>query len=183
MNHKGTQIIHTERLVLRQFVYEDSVKVFDNWASDDEVTKYMNWATRKSIEEAEVAVQGWVSCYTKNNFYNWAIVTKKDNNPIGFIAVIFCDEKTGTVELGYCIGKKWWHRGIMAEALKAVIDFMFEEVGVQRIQAKHDAGNPASGRVMQKCGMQYEGTMRKAEITNNGICDVSCYAVLADDIR
>ena len=181
MEHKGTVILETERLVLRRFAGEDAGMVFSNWAGDDEVTRYMTWPTRKNIEEAEKSVCGWAERYTSDNFYHWAITLKEDGNLIGFISVISCDETVGKVEMGYCIGKNWWHKGYMTEALCKVVDFLFNEVGVQRIQACHDTNNPNSGKVMAKCGMKYEGTMRKAEKTNNGICDLSYYAILAED--
>ena len=62
-------------------------------------------------------------------------------------------------------------------------DYLFNEVGVNRIQARHDTDNPNSGIVMQKCGMKYEGTMRKSDRTNNGICDIAYYAILAEEYK
>ena len=183
MNHKGTRIIETERLILRPFVDEDAQFMFDNWSSDDEVTKYMNWPTHKDIYEAETVMQGWTKRYSDKNFYHWAIVDKNENQPAGSVSVISCDETVGKVEMGYCIGKKWWYKGIMAEALDAAINYLFNEVGVNRIQARHDTNNPNSGRVMQKCGMRYEGTMRKSDRTNNGICDIAYYAILAEEYK
>lgn len=71
----------------------------------------------------------------------------------------------------------------MSEALRAVIDFLFDEVGMQRVEARHDPHNPHSGDVMRKCGMQYEGTQRRADRNNQGLCDASWYAILAEDVR
>jgi ribosomal-protein-alanine N-acetyltransferase len=62
--------------------------------------------------------------------------------------------------IGYCIGRKWWHSGITSEALESVIQFLIEEVGLNRIESRHDPRNPNSGAVMKKCGMKYEGTLR-----------------------
>lgn len=84
-------------------------------------------------------------------------------------------------EIGYCLGRAYWGRGIMPEALCAVLDFMFDEAGFNRIAACHDVGNPKSGRVMEKSGMKYEGTLRQAGKNNQGICDIACYAVLRSD--
>ena len=181
MVHKGTVILETERLILRRFVREDTRMVFDNWAGDDEVTRYMTWPMRKDIEETEKSVCGWAERYDADNFYHWAITLKEDGNLIGFVSVISCDDTVEKVEMGYCIGKKWWHKGYMTEALSKSVDFLFRKVGVKRIQACHDTNNPNSGRVMAKCGMKYEGTMRRSEKTNNGICDISYYAILAED--
>jgi ribosomal-protein-alanine N-acetyltransferase len=85
------------------------------------------------------------------------------------------------MEIGYCIGRSWWNCGITSEALAAVIDFLMDEVGAQRVEACHDPRNPNSGAVMRKCGMQYEGTQRQAGINNSGKCDLCWYAILARD--
>lgn len=69
----------------------------------------------------------------------------------------------------------------MAEAVKAVIAFLFEEVGVNRIAARHDVNNPNSGKVMQKAGMKYEGTLRQADRNNQGIIDYAIYSVLKSE--
>ena len=91
------------------------------------------------------------------------------------------DEQTDSAEIGYCIGRKWWHQGIMSEALKAVMDFFFDTVGANRIESRHDPNNPHSGLVMKKCGMKYEGTSRASGRNNQGICDMAQYAILRDD--
>ncbi|MCR2022236.1 GNAT family N-acetyltransferase, partial [Blautia pseudococcoides] len=83
--------------------------------------------------------------------------------------------------IGYCIGKNWWHKGVTSEALKEVIRYFMEEVQVNRVESRHDPRNVNSGKVMQKCGMKYEGTRRQADLNNQGICDASGYAILAED--
>lgn len=87
------------------------------------------------------------------------------------------------VHIGYCIGRKWWNRGITSEALDAIIKYFINEVKVNRIESRHDPLNPGSGKVMIKCGMKYEGTMRKADINNQGICDCAYYALLSEDYK
>ena len=69
----------------------------------------------------------------------------------------------------------------MSEALGAVIDFLFDEVGVNRVESRHDPRNPNSGAVMKKCGMKFEGTLRQSDRNNQGICDACYYAILADE--
>ena len=90
-------------------------------------------------------------------------------------------EKAVSAEVGYCVGREFWHKGIASEALKAVMDFLFDEVGVNRIEAYHDPRNPYSGDVMKKCGMKYEGTLRASEWNNLGICDAYWYSMLKSE--
>ena len=87
------------------------------------------------------------------------------------------------VHIGYCIGRKWWHQDITSEALAALIRFFFTEVGVNRIESRYDPRNVNSGRVMVSCGMKFEGTMIEADWNNQGVCDASCYAILASEWR
>lgn len=181
MKHLGTKKLETARLVLRRFVPEDAQAMFCNWASDPEVTKYLTWPPHGSAEVSAWVVNDWISHYCADAFYQWAIVPKELGEPIGSISVVFHDDRTEKVEIGYCIGKQWWHRGYMTEALNAVICFFFDEVGANRVQACHDPNNPHSGDVMRKCGMTYEGTQRKSGRNNCGICDESWYAILAED--
>ena len=95
------------------------------------------------------------------------------------ISVVDMNESADSVHIGYCLGKRWWGRGIMTEALGAVIDFAFNTLGAQRVDARHDPRNPASGAVMRKCGMVYEGTHRRSDRNNSGICDAAWYAILS----
>ena len=181
MNHCGTHTIETKRLLLRKFMVEDAEAMFQNWASDKEVTKFLTWPAYTSLDTAIHILNEWTASYEKPDFYQWAIVPKNLNEPIGSISVVSINEKTQMAEIGYCIGRPWWNRGITSEALSAVINFMFDQVGANRVQAKHDVNNPHSGLVMKKCGMKYEGTLRSADVNNQGVCDVSIYALLKSD--
>ena len=181
MDHKGTQRIETERLILRRFVMDDASAMFKNWASDSEVTKYLTWPTHKSVEGSKWITDLWIKDYEKPDYYQWAIELKELGEVIGSISIVHTDENVNAVEVGYCIGRNWWHKGITSEAFKAVIKFMFDEVGADRVSARHDPNNPNSGRVMKKCGLTYEGTLRKADRNNQGIVDVSVYGILRDE--
>ena len=181
MRHLGTQRIETPRLILRRFTIEDAQPMFDNWASDPEVTKYLTWPAHGSVEVSRWVVNDWISHYEEDTFYQWAIVPKELDQPIGSISVVSRNDEAELVHIGYCIGKNWWHRGIMTETLQAVIDFFFDEVGVNRVETRHDPDNPNSGAVMRKCGMKYEGTLRQSDRNNQGICDAAWYGILRED--
>ena len=183
MRHLGTQRIETPRLILRRFSIEDAQPMFDNWASDPEVTKYLTWPAHGSVEVSKWVVNDWISHYEEDTFYQWAIVPKELDQPIGSISVVSRNDEAELVHIGYCIGKNWWHRGIMTETLQAVIDFFFDEVRVNRVETRHDPNNPNSGAVMRKCGMKYEGTLRQSDRNNQGICDAAWYGILREDRR
>lgn len=181
MKHLGTKPMETPRLVLRPFVREDAQAMFDNWASDPAVTKFLSWPTYRNVEDAHSILNIWLESYGKPDFYQWAIVLKELEQPIGSISVVSFDDRVDTAEIGYCIGRSWWGQGIMPEALSAVIAYLFDEVDMQRIEAGHDPNNPASGAVLRKCGLQYEGILRKRIRSNQGITDVAWYSILKEE--
>ncbi len=181
LTHKGTHMLETSRLILRKAQREDAEAMFRNWASDPEVTKFLTWPTYDTVETAYPILDFWAKSYESPDFYQWMIVFKEIGEPIGSISVVRLEEPTETAEIGYCIGKNWWHQGIMTEALGAVMDYLFREVGMQRIEAKHDTRNPHSGGVMKKCGMRYVKTALASDQNNQGICDTACYAILRSD--
>ena len=182
MTHKGTITLETERLILRRFTVEDAEAMFRNWCADPDVTKYLMWPTHNSIDESRKVLEDiWLSYYDEPNFYQWAIEVKDIHEPIGSIGVVKSDDKTQMVHIGYCIGKAWWHKGYTSEALIRLVRFFFEDVGVNRIESRHDPRNPNSGKVMQKAGLLYEGTSLQSDWNNQGICDAANYAILARD--
>lgn len=182
LNHKGTQIIETDRLILRPFTLDDAEAMFRNWAGDDEVTKYLTWPTHTGVEVSRMVLSDWTSHYAEPDFYNWAIVLKENGSePIGSIAAVHIKEKTRCATMGYCMGRTHWGKGIMPEALSALIDFFFGEVGINRVEAEHEVNNPKSGRVMEKAGMRYEGTKRQGGSSNQGIVDICMWAILRQD--
>ncbi len=97
--------------------------------------------------------------------------------------MVSVEEQTESGVTGYCLSRKYWGKGIMTEAYGAVLRFLFEEVGFRRIASSHAAENPASGKVMEKCGLAYEGTFRKeARLLSTGEwTDVVHRAILRED--
>lgn len=156
MQHYGTKNIETKRLNLRKFSLDDALAVYKNWASDKEVAKYLTWKTHPNLKTTQNVVSEWVKNYSSHKYYKWAITLKENGNePIGDISVVSLNEKNSTATIGYCIGKFWWHQGIMSEALNSVIYFLFNVVHINKIKASHDLKNINSGKVVQKCGMRF----------------------------
>ncbi len=181
MDHKGTVTLETDRLVLRRFTLDDAGTMYKNWASEDAVTKYLTWPTHESVDVTRAVLADWVSRYDNADFYNWAIELKELCQVIGSISVVTRKQTVDSCELGWCMGSRWWGQGIMPEAGRAVLRYLFTEVGFERVAAAHAVGNPKSGRVMQKLGMRYEGTLRRAGRCNQGVIDEVWYAILKDE--
>lgn len=182
MNHIGTVKLETERLVLRRFNEKDVTSAYKNWTSDEKVTEYLRWPTHSSIEITNEIINEWIKSYNNKDFYQWAIILKEyGDDPIGTISVVEKNDFLNLVQIGYCIGSKWWNKGITTEAFMRVIKFLFEEVKVNRLESQHDPNNPNSGKVMMKCGLKYEGTLRQADFNNKGIVDTAMYSILAKE--
>ena len=181
MEHKGTKIIETEHLILRPFRAEDAEPMFRNWASDPEVSKFLTWPTHESVEVSKWVVGSWCEKNNDPKNYQWAIEFKSICEPIGSISAVKVNDETQSATIGYCIGRSYWGQGITAEALRAIIKFFFEEVGINCVNACHDSRNPNSGKVMKKCGMTYEGTWRAGGVNNQGICDKVWYSILREE--
>lgn len=182
LTHIGTNKIETEHLILRPFRLEDAPKMFENWASDDEVTRFLTWHSHRSLSETESVINQWTAAYNNTDTYNWVIVSKRTNEPIGSIGVVSYNASAEFADIGYCLGKYWWGMGFMTEALNAVVGYLFNRVGFNSVRACHAVKNPASGRVMEKCGFSQEGTMRQYFKTKNGeLLDISFRSILKSE--
>ncbi len=181
MEHKGTVRLETERLILRRLVPEDAEAVYRNWASDGEVTRYLTWQPHESAEASAGFIRRMTEECRALSAYNWGIELKALGQVVGSISVVHTEEDIGALELGWALGRAWWGLGIMPEAAGRVLRFLFEEVGANRIVARHDINNRKSGRVMEKIGMRHEGTLRASARNNQGIADMEVYAILRED--
>lgn len=181
MNKIGTKTIETDRLILRRFQIEDAKDMYENWASDPEVTRFLTWPVHSNVEITKMLLTDWVSRYEDGGYFNWAMELKEIGSVIGNISVVKLNENTEAADMGYCMSKAYWGQGLMPEALKAVMDYLFDEAGLNRIAACHDVNNPKSGRVMDKAGMKQEGILRAVGKNNQGICDEVWHAMLRSD--
>ncbi len=181
MNHCGTVPLETDRLILRRFQESDAPAFFRNVNSDPRVNTYLTWKLHERLADTEALLAEFISRYESDKRYCWAIVLRETGELIGTIAAPTVKELTETVEVTYAIGSAWWSKGYAPEALKAVMDFLFNRVGVNRIEAGYDINNPNSGRVMEKAGMRKEGILRQAGRNNQGLFDLVFYAKLKQD--
>lgn len=156
--------------------------MYRNWASDSNVTKYLTWSAHTSPESTAKLIELWIKEYENPEKYEWAICLEEVGEVIGSISLLEINDRAGRAEAGYCIGRAYWGKGIMTEAFNAVLKFYFEQVGFERVQALHHVDNKASGRVMQKAGLHYEGRLRRYNVTGGGEpADCDLYAMIRED--
>ena len=169
--------INTQRLILREIEEKDLYDVYE-YASDESVARYMPWEAHKSIEDSRNFIDNEIEKYKKNNSLNYAIVLKETNKMIGTAGCFEYKEGDKFAQVGYVINKKYWGNGLVPEAMRAIIEYLFREKDVHRIYAKHYVGNEKSGRVMQKLGMKYEGTMEDSVFAKGEYITTKHYAII-----
>lgn len=143
-------VIETERLILRPLTSEDAEAVFQ-WTGDERVTEYMNYSTYSSAEQ----VREWLENGSEGI---WGFVRKSDGLLIGSGDIRLSkspeEAENGFWEFGYCFRFDCWNKGYCTEATKAMIKYA-HEMGAEKFMAQHAVDNPASGRVMEKCGLKF----------------------------
>ncbi len=177
---KTAPILHTERLTLRSFKLEDAQDV-QRLAGDRDIAATL---TRMPHPYQDGMAEKWIrSCYEKfekDEALNFAITLRADKNLIGGIGLRL-DRENENAELGYWIGKPYWNRGYCTEAAKVVVVHSFEVLKLNRIHAKYFKRNTASGRVLEKIGMQYEGCFRQHIKKWDTFEDLMGYGMLKTD--
>jgi len=181
MRLNGTQTIETVRLILRKYTLDDAEAMYNNWGRYEECFEYLPWESCASINEAEERIKKWIELYKDNTFYQWCIELKESKESIGLINLHNIDEDNLSSETTYILSPKYWNKGIMTEALRAVLEYGFEVMGLNRISADYFSGNEGSQKVMIKNIMKYEGTFSERYCKSGVFYDSIQYAVLKKD--
>lgn len=173
----ASKIIETERLTLRPFRLEDAedvTKLCDNYNIYKTTLHIPYPYTLESAKE-------WILSHEQNRkedtLYQFAITDKNSGELYGSISLSNRKiHKNG--EIAYWLGEEFWGRGFVTEASKAIIQFAFKEKNFHRVFAYYLKINPASGRVMEKCGMTYEGTQKDHIYKDGTFLDLYCYGIV-----
>lgn len=169
MIHKGTETLTTNRLVLRKLELDDALSLYEIGSLG------------KSLDDAENIVRLMMEYNNDPLNYNWVIVYK--DKAIGRIKVNEFSERDRYMQIAYDIGYSYRNKGLMTEAVKKVITFLLNDVGVHRVYGQCRKNNLASIKVLQKSGMTYEGCLRKHFLENNDIyVDVEIYGIIQEDL-
>ncbi len=173
---KPPEIITTERLVLRKPRLEDAPLIFNEYAQDKEVTRFLLWRPHRSIEDTKLFLRRCIRNWDGSHEFTWIITLKDSSELMGSIAL--WREPTGAM-LGYTLSKRFWNSGYMSESVTAVSEWAIAQKDVFRVWAVCDTENVASARVLEKSGMQREGVLRRWIVLpniSNQPRDCYCYA-------
>jgi ribosomal-protein-alanine N-acetyltransferase len=163
-NMRPPERIETERLILRIAALTDAVVLYDTYTHDPKVTRYVMWRPHTSVEQTSEFLKGCLAAWEGETRFPFVITLKGTDIPIGMVDFHI---NGSTVGIGYVIGRVYWGRGIVPEAVRVIVEWAVEQPSIYRICADCDVENTASARVMEKVGMQREGVMRRYHIHPN----------------
>lgn len=173
--------LSTERLLLRQFQMSDKGVIRKLCDVKDIAATTLSIPHPFRLEDAEKWLKNKEVDYNKGKEVAWAICLKKSGNLIGAIGMRL-ESKHESAELGFWVGKPYWGHGYVTEAGKKVLQYSFNNLGLHRIEAHHMVGNDASGRVLEKLGLKYEGLHRGKIKKWDEFKDIKSFAVLRSDL-
>lgn len=172
--------LETDRVRLRKLKLTDAPSMF-SYFSKDEVTKYYDLDTFISVKQAEELIERLLYRYEMRKQIRWAIVLKETDQLIGTCGFHAIEEEHWKAEIGYELHPDFWGKGIMTEVIQAAIQYGFNEIGLNRIEAFYDPENISSARVLEKNGFIYEGLLRKRFFEKGKFVDGAISAIINED--
>ena len=173
---KPPETLDTERLHFRRLVASDARVIFERWAQDTDVTRYLVWRPHAAISESVAHAERCEKAWTEGAEFTWILEDRRSGAVVGSIAA---HPEEHRVALGYLTAPTEWGKGYMTEAAAALATWFLEQPEVHRVWAVCDVDNRASARVLEKAGFIFEGTLRRWIMHPNVSDeprDVLCYA-------
>jgi [ribosomal protein S5]-alanine N-acetyltransferase len=169
-----------ERVVVRA-VTEADLADLREVNSDDEVTRFLPYSSWRTAEDAPAWLARMRALRANGSGEQLAIERASDRKVIGTVLVFKHDEASARVEIGYVLGRSYWHRGYATEALRVVCEHCFSAMGLRRIEAEVHPDNSASNKLLLALGFTHEGLLRKRWVTRGAAYDTNFYGCLAED--
>ncbi len=173
-------VLETQRLTLRRLTLRDARDMY-RYAKDPEVARHVLWQAHRDVSETRAYLRYILYQYHAGEPSSWGIVDRESGHVIGTIGFMAYSAEHRFVEIGYSLSRAHWGQGLMTEALQAVLAECLGVLGLNRVEAVHFPDNPSSGRVMEKCGMKYEGRMRGRILCRGAFRDADLWAITKDD--
>ena len=175
----GKIAFETERLYLRKIEASDADDMY-GYCSKEITSRYLLWEPHRSPSATRAIIDNIRRGYRNGSYFELAVVLKENGAMIGTCGLTTVDVLNCCAEIGYVLSPDYWGRGFAQEAAEMMINFAFCELGANRVEAKYIRGNESSRRVMEKCGMTYEGTLRGKMLIKGQYRDIGICAILAE---
>lgn len=174
---KHIPTLRTSRLTLRRLNPSDYRDMYE-YSCLPQVTEYLLWYPHENPNQTYRYLENLQISYKRGDFYDWAVVWNETGKMIGTCGFTSFDHEHARAEVGYVLNPSFWGMGIAAEAVMAAMEFAFTELDINRVEAHFIEGNDRSRRVMEKCGMAFEGMLQqymliKGYYRNVGICAIT----------
>ncbi len=173
-------VLETARLLLRPLAKEDAVDMFD-YARRQDTSRFLLWSPHPSLAYTRSYLAMIGRFYRKGQFFDWAVVERSSGRMIGTCGFTRLAEQHKTGEIGYVLNPDYHGRGYATEAVEAVIRFGFETLELNRIEGRYMVENLPSRRVMERCGLAFEGIQRQSMLVKGRYRDIGLCALLREE--
>ena len=173
-------IIYTERLKLRKLKSDDAVEIF-RIRSNIEAMRYMDRDKHESIKDSEALLEIDRAAYTSQTGINWGITEKNSDSLLGYVGFWRIFAEHFRAEVGYALNVEHWNKGIMSEALNAIIKFGFEKMNLHSIEANLNPDNTQSIKLLKRLGFKQEAYFRENYHFNGKFIDSVIFSLLESD--
>lgn len=172
----------TDRLRLRLLTQQDTQDIYEIF-SDRQVMKYYDLSPFESLERAKEQIDLFINGFEQRTMLRWGIEHKDDGKLIGTCGFFAFNEDALKAELGYELNSSYHGKGLMSEAINAVLGFIFRESGINRVEAFVEPQNTASQKLLEKLGFTKEGTLRRYERCRGDLIDITIFGLLRSDCK
>ena len=170
-------VLETERLLLRKFKIEDAPEFFRQ-RTNDEVWKYIDKPKTQNVEEALELIKKILAAFENNEGIAWVMELKESKKNIGNISFWRIEKENHRAEIGYLLVPEYWGKGIMKEAIDAVVDYGFKKIKIHSIEANVNPLNKASIKLLNKAGFTQEGYFKENYFFNGKFYDSVIFSLL-----
>ncbi|HEY9433560.1 MAG TPA: GNAT family protein [Blastocatellia bacterium] len=172
--------LETERLVLREIVQADAEDLFHIF-SDEETMRYWSCLPYKSVDQAHRLIEGLAKAPLAGVGINWAITLRGDERLVGKCGYNEWRKAHRRGDISYIVAREQRGKGVVSEALGAMLDYGFDHMNLHSVEAGVTPGNEASTRMLQRLGFRLEGHLRENFLTDRGFVDSLIYSLLRSD--
>jgi [ribosomal protein S5]-alanine N-acetyltransferase len=172
--------LNTDRFILRKIELTDAQEMFD-YFSKDEVTKYYDLDSFTEISQASELINRFATRFEQNKGIRWGIAEKDSNKLIGSCGYHNWEKEHFKAEIGFEITPAYWRKGVMSEVILPILQYGFEQMELNRIEAFYDPENTASKKTLEKAGFIFEGVLRKAAFEKGRFCDAAVCSILKEE--
>ena len=174
--------METKHLLFRAIKRSDLDDIYE-YSANPNTSKYLLWGPHQSISDTREFIEIVLSKYKSGEYNDWAIVYKETGKMIGTCGFTRIDTENNLAEIGYVLNPNFWGKGLATEAVEKVIEFAFNSLNINRVEAKFIFGNDASLAVMKKVGMTFEGYQRDALLVKGKYCTIGISSILKREYK